>query len=88
MQGGFPFLLKACRGFIESVGHFTFGGQLTRAFTAHPKLDPDTGALHFFGYACAPIRLMQYVTSTCLAAVRNCGWPWSCRWQCKHQPQT
>ncbi len=27
-----------------------FGGKLTTAFTAHPKIDPATGLLHFFGY--------------------------------------
>ena len=29
---------------------YDFDGALTTAFTAHPKIDPATGRLHFFGY--------------------------------------
>lgn len=37
MEGGLPFLLGACRGVIESLGHFSYGGKLKHSFTAHPK---------------------------------------------------
>jgi carotenoid cleavage dioxygenase len=35
---------------LETLGCLDFGGKLTTAFTAHPKLCPQTGELHFFGY--------------------------------------
>ncbi|WP_214410081.1 carotenoid oxygenase family protein [Sphaerisporangium fuscum] len=35
---------------LETVGPCDFGGRLTTAMTAHPKQDPVTGELHFFGY--------------------------------------
>ncbi len=39
---------------LHTLGAFNFGGRLNHPFTAHPKLDPRTGELVFFGYA--PIR--------------------------------
>ncbi|MCX6526970.1 MAG: carotenoid oxygenase family protein, partial [Actinobacteria bacterium] len=40
---------------LETLGCDDFGGKLTTAFTAHPKLCPETNELHFFGYgAVAP----------------------------------
>jgi carotenoid 9,10(9',10')-cleavage dioxygenase 1 len=53
MEGGFPFLMKLCRGMVESIGAFTYGGKLSHSFTAHPKVDPDTGIMHTFCYKCA-----------------------------------
>ncbi|OAN33007.1 carotenoid oxygenase family protein [Mycolicibacterium iranicum] len=35
---------------LETLGVSDFGGRLTTAMTAHPKIDPVTGDLHFFGY--------------------------------------
>ncbi|MCG5432845.1 carotenoid oxygenase family protein [Mycobacterium sp. MYCO198283] len=35
---------------LETVGAFDFGGRLADAMTAHPKICPATGELHFFGY--------------------------------------
>jgi carotenoid cleavage dioxygenase len=43
---------------LDTIGCDDFGGRLTTAFTAHPKLCPDTGELHFFGYGVVP----PYVT--------------------------
>ena len=31
-----------------------FDGRLSTAMTAHPKQDPVTGELHFFGYGARP----------------------------------
>ncbi len=41
-------------GELETLGPYDFGGRLDTAMTAHPKLCPATGELHFFGYAFAP----------------------------------
>jgi carotenoid cleavage dioxygenase-like enzyme len=34
---------------LETVGVYDFGGQLTDSMTAHPKICPTTGEMHFFG---------------------------------------
>jgi carotenoid cleavage dioxygenase len=39
---------------LDTVGPCDFGGRLTTAMTAHPKEDPLTGELHFFGYGFIP----------------------------------
>ncbi|TDC97518.1 dioxygenase [Actinomadura sp. 7K507] len=39
---------------LGTVGPCDFGGRLATAMTAHPKLDPATGDLHFFGYGMRP----------------------------------
>ena len=35
---------------LETVGAYDFGGRLADSMTAHPKICPTTGELHFFGY--------------------------------------
>jgi len=35
---------------LETVGCYDFDGKLDDAMTAHPKICPTTGELHFFGY--------------------------------------
>lgn len=35
---------------LESRGAFDFAGKLEGPMTAHPKIDPENGELHFFGY--------------------------------------
>ncbi|MGI9596983.1 MAG: carotenoid oxygenase family protein [Acidimicrobiales bacterium] len=35
---------------LETVGSYDFGGRLQSAMTAHPKMCPITGEMHFFGY--------------------------------------
>ncbi|MER7397888.1 carotenoid oxygenase family protein [Streptomyces sp. NPDC000151] len=54
-EGGLPYRMTPELG---TVGPEDFGGRLRTAMTAHPKEDPDTGELHFFGYALTP----PYVT--------------------------
>ncbi|MFB7721107.1 carotenoid oxygenase family protein [Nocardia sp. NPDC056100] len=46
---------------LDTVGPYDFGGKLTTAMTAHPKQDPVTGELHFFGYSPIPPHLVYYV---------------------------
>ncbi len=36
---------------LETVGLHTYNGKLRHAFTAHPKVDPITGEMLFFGYS-------------------------------------
>ncbi len=35
---------------LESIGAWTFDGKLVGPMTAHPKIDPETGEMIFFGY--------------------------------------
>ncbi len=35
---------------LSTIGAYDFGGALTTPFTAHPKMDPVTGEMLFFGY--------------------------------------
>jgi carotenoid cleavage dioxygenase len=36
---------------LDTIGVFDYGGKLkSETMTAHPRLDPETGELHFFGY--------------------------------------
>lgn len=35
---------------LETVGVYDFDGELADSMTAHPKICPTTGELHFFGY--------------------------------------
>jgi carotenoid cleavage dioxygenase len=48
---------------LETVGPVDFDGRLHTAMTAHPKEDPVTGELHFFGYGMTP----PFVTYHCLS---------------------
>jgi carotenoid cleavage dioxygenase-like enzyme len=48
---GFPWELTEE---LESVGPWDFNGKLRTAMTAHPKLDPVTGELLFFGIGLRP----------------------------------
>jgi carotenoid cleavage dioxygenase len=35
---------------LKTLGAYDFGGMLADSMTAHPKICPTTGELHFFGY--------------------------------------
>ena len=43
------------------MGVYDFGGRLTTSMTAHPKIDPATGQMHFFGYGFVPPFLTYHV---------------------------
>jgi carotenoid cleavage dioxygenase len=46
---------------LATVGPYDFGGRVTGNVTAHPKIDPDTGLMHFFGYNFSAPFLVYYV---------------------------
>jgi carotenoid cleavage dioxygenase-like enzyme len=48
---------------LATVGPYDFGGKLTTSMTAHPKIDPATGKLHFFGYGFVPPFLTYHVAA-------------------------
>jgi len=49
---------------LETVGPYDFDGKLLGPMTAHPKIDPETGELLFFGYSSFPPYLRYYVANT------------------------
>ena len=56
---------------LETMGCESFGGKLTTAFTAHPKLCPETGELHFFGYSPVAPFLTYHVLDAAGALVHS-----------------
>ncbi len=48
---------------LETVGAFDFGGRLYGPMTAHPKMDPRSGEMLFFGYSPVPPHLQYHVVS-------------------------
>jgi carotenoid cleavage dioxygenase-like enzyme len=60
-EGGAPYAIKVPE--LETIGEYTYGGMLISAFTAHPKVDPVTGEMMFFGYSSTPPYLQYSVVS-------------------------
>jgi carotenoid cleavage dioxygenase-like enzyme len=56
---------------LETVGPYDFGGKLAGPMTAHPKIDPETGELLFFGYSLLPPYLRYHVASRDGGLVRS-----------------
>lgn len=54
---------------LASKGHQSFGERLTSRCTAHPKVDPESGELHFFAYSpdgpCSPTMLYGVMDAEC-----------------------
>jgi carotenoid cleavage dioxygenase-like enzyme len=46
---------------LETIGVYDFGGKLKGPMTAHPKIDPKTGEMLFFGYSPIPPYLQYHV---------------------------
>jgi carotenoid cleavage dioxygenase len=60
-EGGAPHAIKVPE--LETIGEYTYNGKLASAFTAHPKVDPVTGEMMFFGYSFMPPYLQYSVVS-------------------------
>lgn len=58
---GHPFVLNPETLATETV--FDFAGRLKTNMTAHPKIDPKTGRMHFFGYDFMPPFLTYMVAA-------------------------
>jgi carotenoid cleavage dioxygenase len=56
-EGSFPWIVSKE---LETVGVHDFGGKLTSAMTAHPRVCPETGELLFFGYGALPPYLVYH----------------------------
>ncbi len=48
-EGGEPHEIRVPD--LDTACPYTFGGRLKNQFTAHPKIDPATGEMLFFGYS-------------------------------------
>jgi carotenoid cleavage dioxygenase len=77
MEGALPTQLHL--GSLATLGEYDFDGQLKTAMTAHPKMDPETGEMLFFGYAPFPPYLTYHVADKDGRLVRSeeidIAWP-------------
>ncbi|MBE9235764.1 carotenoid oxygenase family protein [Anabaena aphanizomenioides LEGE 00250] len=60
-EGGSPHNIQLPE--LQTIGEYTYNHKLTSPFTAHPKVDPVTGEMMFFGYSFAPPYLQYGVVS-------------------------
>ncbi|HYS39551.1 MAG TPA: carotenoid oxygenase family protein [Pseudonocardiaceae bacterium] len=68
VENGFPWEITKE---LDSVGPWDFNGKLTTAMTAHPKLDPATGELFFFGTGVRPPYLTYHRLNAAGELVRS-----------------
>ena len=61
-EGGSPHAIDIPS--LETIGEYTYNGNLSSSFTAHPKVDPVTGEMMFFGYSFAPPYLKYSIVSS------------------------
>ena len=59
MEAAFPTRMEPRT--LETLGELDFDGRLAGAMTAHPKMDPETGEMLFFGYSPFPPHLQYHV---------------------------
>lgn len=64
---------------LATLGEYDFDGRLIGPMTAHPKMDPVTGEMLFFGYSPFPPYLQYHVADATGALVRSevidLAWP-------------
>jgi carotenoid cleavage dioxygenase len=68
-EGGPPHALDPRT--LDTEGPYDFAGRLAGPMTAHPKLDPESGELLFFGYGFAPPFLRYHVVDASGRLVRS-----------------
>jgi len=77
MEAALPTQLMPCS--LDTIGVYDFDGKLAGPMTAHPKMDPETGEMLFFGYSPFPPYLQYYVADRSGALVRSeaidLAWP-------------
>ncbi|HAO42047.1 MAG TPA: 9-cis-epoxycarotenoid dioxygenase [Afipia sp.] len=56
---------------LDTVGFHDYGGKLDTPFTAHPKICPTTGEMHFFGYGFMPPFLTYHAVDASGALLRS-----------------
>ncbi len=56
---------------LETIGEYNFAGALQGPMTAHPKVDPKTGEMLFFGYSPMPPYLRYHVADASGAIVHS-----------------
>lgn len=69
MEGALPTQMQPAT--LATVGEHDFDGKLHTAMTAHPKMDPETGEMLFFGYAPFPPFLTYHVADRSGRLVRS-----------------
>jgi carotenoid cleavage dioxygenase len=67
-EGAMPYELSRE---LDTLGRRDFGGPLPTGFTAHPKLDPETGEMHGFAYSWADPNLIYHVIDATGRLVRS-----------------
>ncbi|WP_174764087.1 MULTISPECIES: carotenoid oxygenase family protein [unclassified Anabaena] len=60
-EGGAPHQISVPD--LATIGEHTYNNKLVSAFTAHPKVDPVTGEMMFFGYGFEPPYLQYGIVS-------------------------
>jgi carotenoid cleavage dioxygenase-like enzyme len=77
MEAAFPTRMQPAT--LDTIGEFDFDGRLMGPMTAHPKMDPETGEMLFFGYSPFPPYLQYHVADRTGALVRteviDVAWP-------------
>ena len=77
MEAALPTELAA--GTLATLAEYDFGGRLPGPMTAHPKIDPETGEMLFFGYSPMPPYLQYHVADRRGVLVRSevidVAWP-------------
>jgi carotenoid cleavage dioxygenase-like enzyme len=77
MEAALP--TRMAQGTLDTLGEFDFDGRLIGPMTAHPKMDPETGEMLFFGYSPFPPFLQYHVADRDGRLVRSepidVAWP-------------